>query len=586
MPRAVRERFRSLRGALAIERYLQGEDVTRIRRDLRASYPLWLRWWRGFRRTVQAGDQPAGEVARLVGQPAELVAVWQALWARWQAEPGSAERLAAVAPAGEPEAAAWPAPAAQAFYHLLLRRHHYTPAAAEQFLFDLQELAGRLNQHARAGGQVLYFGVASDEPPGRSLANSRLLPVVLEYLTPADWSRVSRDRSSDLKWERLQRLATSAHAQGVALSLPDQSQGIRRLQPGELLVRRQGQELALPLLAGPWSRRLAEGLSVAAVRRHLELEQLQALQQADPEATLEDLWRLLNPGELSLARAPKQFPVLPETPLAADRLPLVPRSQTGEPIPPEVLAPVIRALETEHGCRPAQAEGLVQLAAQLYQWCCPRSDQLQPGQLVWLAHGTRRSRRTDPRLFVPVVLTLLTPAELELPLRHRGQLKALRMAQIERLTAEAWRQDGVLTALDLEWVLHASAGLIRELLEAYQEQFGVLLPTAGTALDMGRTLTHKAIVVELSLSGLTTHEIARRIYHTPEAVDSYLRLFDRVLLLRYFDLPESVMGRITGHSPALIKEHLALAHKHFPRHEDLATYLAQRGVSAQELRSG
>ncbi|MGI9953304.1 DUF1670 domain-containing protein [Moorellaceae bacterium AZ2] len=48
----------------------------------------------------------------------------------------------------------------------------------------------------------------------------------------------------------------------------------------------------------------------------------------------------------------------------------------------------------------------------------------------------------------------------------------------------------------------------------------------------GRTLTHKALVVEMALEGLTTQEIARRIYHTPEAVDNYLRLFDRVLLLR------------------------------------------------------
>ncbi|MGB9661868.1 MAG: DUF1670 domain-containing protein [Moorellaceae bacterium] len=40
-------------------------------------------------------------------------------------------------------------------------------------------------------------------------------------------------------------------------------------------------------------------------------------------------------------------------------------------------------------------------------------------------------------------------------------------------------------------------------------------------------------MVEMSLSGLTTQEIAQRIYHTPEAVENYLKLFDRVLLLRY-----------------------------------------------------
>ncbi|OIQ58999.1 hypothetical protein MTIN_25660 [Moorella thermoacetica] len=74
-------------------------------------------------------------------------------------------------------------------------------------------------------------------------------------------------------------------------------------------------------------------------------------------------------------------------------------------------------------------------------------------------------------------------------------------------------------------------------METYHERFGVLLPTAGTVLDMGRTLTHKALVVEMALEGLTTQEIARRTYHTQEAVDNYLRLFDRVLLLRYYRVP-------------------------------------------------
>lgn len=181
-----------------------------------------------------------------------------------------------------------------------------------------------------------------------------------------------------------------------------------------------------------------------------------------------------------------------------------------------------------------------------------------------------------------MVLTLLTPEELEFPLASRVDLKRLKIRQIERLTAEAWRQDGVLTNLDLEWILGISPVLIRELLTAYQERFGILLPTAGTVLDMGRTLTHKTIVVELALSGMTTQEIGRRIYHTPEAVDNYLRLFDRVLLLWYYKLPVSVMQRVTGHSKALLEEHLALVEKHFPDEETLAAYLGKRGIKLEK----
>jgi len=171
---------------------------------------------------------------------------------------------------------------------------------------------------------------------------------------------------------------------------------------------------------------------------------------------------------------------------------------------------------------------------------------------------------------------------MELPLANRVDLKRLKVRQIERLTTEAWRQDGVLTNLDLEWILGISPTLIRELLEAYQERFGALLPTAGTVLDMGRTLTHKTIVVEMALSGLTTQEIARRIYHTPEAVDNYLRLFDRVLLLRYYKLPVSVMMRVTGHGKALLEEHLTLVEKHFPNDQAMDAYLGKRGITLEK----
>ena len=90
---------------------------------------------------------------------------------------------------------------------------------------------------------------------------------------------------------------------------------------------------------------------------------------------------------------------------------------------------------------------------------------------------------------------------------------------------------------------------------------------------------HKTIVVEVSLAGMSTQEIARRIYHSPEAVDQYLRAFDRLLVLRHFGLPKKLMVQVTGHSLSLIEEHLAIADKHFPTREALAQYLAGRGVA-------
>lgn len=64
--------------------------------------------------------------------------------------------------------------------------------------------------------------------------------------------------------------------------------------------------------------------------------------------------------------------------------------------------------------------------------------------------------------------------------------------------------------------------------------------------------------------------------------DNYLKLFDRVLLLRYYRVPLSAMLRVTGHSKKLLEEHLALVEKHFPDEKALETYLGKRGITLEK----
>lgn len=375
---------------------------------------------------------------------------------------------------------------------------------------------------------------------------------------------------------------TAVHKTNQALTEHEDNTGIRRLQPGELLVEHEGETLPVPLLSPPWSQKLAEGLSVNAVRRHLEYQQLQLLLEYDQSYTLEQLWRWTDQKELVSRRGAKEF--LPDKPLEVESLGVNPRPMEDVSLPDEVLEPVTNHLVQDFGCKPALGRAMAQKAAQIRQWCCPRIQELKPGQLVWMVYSTSRVKRGQSRLLVPVVLSLLTPPEQSMSLDNRADLKTLKIRQMERITAEAWQQDGVLTMLDLEWLLNLNNASLRQLLSAYQEHFGVILPTAGTVLDMGRTLTHKTIVVDMALSGMSTQQIARRIFHTPEAVDHYLRLFDRVLVLRHFGMPPHLMRQVTGHSNALIKEHLALAEKHFSSDSELVEYLTNRGVELEKAQ--
>ena len=86
---------------------------------------------------------------------------------------------------------------------------------------ELCDLAVRLKQLDRCPGQFITFGVAADEPPGRSLSEARLLLVVLDYVTAEDWGLSNRISPQELKLKRLERLCTQSYEQGVALSQPN-----------------------------------------------------------------------------------------------------------------------------------------------------------------------------------------------------------------------------------------------------------------------------------------------------------------------------------------------------------------------------
>ncbi len=360
--------------------------------------------------------------------------------------------------------------------------------------------------------------------------------------------------------------------------------GIQRVAPGHLVVEHHGEKVALSLLESAWMDRLGQDLGLPAVKRQHEFLQYAALLEQDPGVTCQDLWRLLGQPDPGPGRAPRDYDFLPESPGEEEGLEVWPR-RPGEPVtvPPEVKEKAVLSLVEDYGTKKGQAEAMFQAIAETRAWCSPLLSELAPGQAVWFTYGTRRSRKRDPRLLVPVVLTLVSPGEQGLSFAHRGEIKAFKLRQLERITTQAWRQDGVLTQLDLEWLLGLTQVAIRELLEAYQEKFGVILPTAGTILDMGRTLTHKKVVVELALSGLTTQQIAQRIYHTPEAVDAYLKVFEKLLILRYYRMPVPAIAKVLGNSPRLTQEHLELAKKHFPDEDALKVYLEDRGVNLGDI---
>src|SRR5882724_775222 len=118
------------------------------------------------------------------------------------------------------------------------------------------------------------------------------------------------------------------------------------------------------------------------------------------------------------------------------------------------------------------------------------------------------------------------------------------------------RSDGRPHHADLGLLLGCSTGSVGKVAVALRHQ-GELLALRGYVEDMGEFPTHKAAIVRLYLSGITTPAIAARTYHSKEAVDRYIRGFERVRLLAAKH-PREELLILTGMSMGLINQYLVL----------------------------
>jgi hypothetical protein len=119
------------------------------------------------------------------------------------------------------------------------------------------------------------------------------------------------------------------------------------------------------------------------------------------------------------------------------------------------------------------------------------------------------NRATRFRRLAPVIITVWTPEELAYPPQDVRECLELLKRRIMRVCFEAYHQNGLLTLMDLQWVFQLPAVRISELIRSVQREHNLVVPTPGTILDTGRSMTHKDVIVGLHLEGYTVKEIAR-----------------------------------------------------------------------------
>jgi hypothetical protein len=188
-----------------------------------------------------------------------------------------------------------------------------------------------------------------------------------------------------------------------------------------------------------------------------------------------------------------------------------------------------------------------------------RPGDLEPGQMIYHApaateRGGRGKTMAKTKL-VPVRLTIVADEDHQ-AIRDHLPAAGRREIRVRRLTHEAYAQGAVLSCADVGIVAGYSPGAVSMTAVALRRR-GEYLPLRGYVVDMGSFPTHKAAIVRLYLGGLTTPDIAARTYHSKEAVDRYIRGFERVRLLAAKFAREQ-LPLLTGMSEPLVDQYLAL----------------------------
>ena len=213
-------------------------------------------------------------------------------------------------------------------------------------------------------------------------------------------------------------------------------------------------------------------------------------------------------------------------------------------------------------CSQFEAKAILNAVYETYQPFFDNSGAMKPGQVLFevvsIENGSQK--KLSECKMVSVVLTLDAGEEDLLVKEHQG-VQGLRRHRLQRIVNEAFQQGGLLTVEDIaNRLLNCGERTLCRDIKAFKEQ-DVVLPLRSTIRDMGKSVTHRALIVKQWLSGKEYSEIARATNHSIEAVANYVDKFKRVVCLAKNNYEIKTIAFLVKLSPSLTHEYYDLYHK-------------------------
>lgn len=187
-----------------------------------------------------------------------------------------------------------------------------------------------------------------------------------------------------------------------------------------------------------------------------------------------------------------------------------------------------------HGlqCSPFEAKAILDTVYRVYRPYFETSGTLKPGQILFQVISIDEGPNALLADSKQITVTLtLDGAEEDLSIRKHSGVTALRRHRIQRVCTEAFQQGGLLTIEDVaNRLFNCGERTLSRDLQAMKRE-NIVVPLRSIIKDMGRSVSHRSIIVTQWLKGREYTEIARNTYHSVAAVKNYIEKFKRVIAL-------------------------------------------------------
>jgi hypothetical protein len=212
--------------------------------------------------------------------------------------------------------------------------------------------------------------------------------------------------------------------------------------------------------------------------------------------------------------------------------------------------------EIAHGlqCSPFETSAILDTVYRIYAPYFETSGTLKPGQVLFQVVSAQAPPNKPLSECEQVTVTLTVDGGADdLEVRRRGGVPALRRHRMERMATEAFQQGGLLTVEDLaNRLLNCGQRTLARDLQVLRRR-GVVLPLRSTIKDMGRSISHREVIIKAWLEGKEYSQIAGDTHHSVSAVQSYVAKFKRVIALAQEGYDVHSIAFLVKLSPALVE---------------------------------